>query len=147
MSELDIVVVGELNVDMILQDIASFPEMGKEKIAKNMVLTMGSASAIFASNVARLGARVGFAGKLGRDHFAEIVLHTLRERGVDCGGIDQDESTQTGVTVVMTFPHNYAMITYMGAMEEFTLDDVRFDYIRKGRHMHLSSFYLQPGLR
>lgn len=147
MSEFDIVVVGELNVDMILQDISSFPEMGKEKIAKNMILTMGSASAIFASNVARLGAKVGFAGKLGRDYFAEIVLSTLKERGVDCGGIDQDENTQTGITVSLTFPHNYAMVTYMGAMEEFTLEDVRFDYIQKGRHMHLSSFYLQPGLR
>ena len=48
MSQLDMVVVGELNVDMILQDLNSFPEMGKEKIARKMILTMGSASAILA---------------------------------------------------------------------------------------------------
>jgi len=43
MKALDVVVIGELNVDMILQDLSSFPEMGKEKNAGNMVLTMGSA--------------------------------------------------------------------------------------------------------
>lgn len=147
MSQLDIVVVGELNVDLILQDISSFPEIGKEKLAKNMVLTMGSASAILASNVARLGTKVGFVGKLGRDQFAEIVMSTLRENNVDCSGITLDDGVQTGVTVALTFPDNYAMITYMGAMEEFALEEVNFDYLQKARHMHLSSFYLQPGLR
>ena len=29
----DVIVVGELNVDLILNSIDSFPEMGKEKIA------------------------------------------------------------------------------------------------------------------
>lgn len=147
MEEFDIVVVGELNVDLILQDLASFPEMGKEKIARGMILTMGSASAILASNLARLGVRVGFAGKLGEDQFAEVVLATLRERGVDTGGIVHDTHSQTGITVALSFPEDYAMVTYMGSMEEYTLEDVPFDYVRRGRHMHLSSYYLQPGLR
>lgn len=144
---MDIVVVGELNVDLILQDISSFPEIGKEKLAKNMVLTIGSASAILASNVARLGIKVGFVGKLGRDHFAEIVMSTLRENNVDCHGIILDDSVQTGVTVALTFPDNYAMVTYMGAMETFSVEDVNFDYLRKGRHLHFSSYYLQPAMR
>lgn len=147
MAEFDVVVVGELNVDLILHDVSSFPEMGTEKIAKNMVLAMGSASAILASNMANLGAKVGFVGKLGRDHFGEIILNTLKDHGVDCGGIQRDEAARTGVTVSMTFPSNYAMVTYMGAMEKFALQDIDFGYLRKGQHMHLSSFYLLPGLR
>jgi len=47
----------------------------------------------------------------------------------------------------MSFPQDYAMLTYMGAMESFTVNDVNFDYIKKGRHLHLSNFYLQPGMR
>ncbi|UCD37177.1 MAG: carbohydrate kinase family protein [Fidelibacterota bacterium] len=147
MSEFDVVVVGELNVDLILQDVSSLPEMGKEKLAEGMELTMGSASAILASNLARLGVRVGFAGKLGRDRFAEVVLATLEERGVDTGGITQDADARTGITVSMTFPDNYAMVTYMGVMEEYSLEEVPLDYVLQGRHLHLSSFYLQPGLR
>ncbi len=147
MKDLDVVVVGELNVDMILQDLSSFPEMGKEKIAREMVLTMGSASAILACNIARLGVKTGFIGNLGRDSYADIVLGTLKERQVDIGGIRQTGDVQTGITVAMSFPGDYAMVTYMGAMEEFTFDEVDFGYLGRAKHMHLSSYYLQPGLR
>ncbi|MFC1481161.1 carbohydrate kinase family protein [Candidatus Neomarinimicrobiota bacterium] len=147
MSQLDVVVVGELNVDLILQDLNSFPEMGKEKIARNMILTMGSASAILACNIARLGVKVGFIGQLGKDSYANIVLGALQERGVDTGGVIQSDDALTGVTVAMSFPEDYAMVTYMGAMETFGISGVDFDYLTKARHMHLSSYYLQPAMR
>ena len=35
-KKFDVIVVGELNVDLILNRIESFPEMGKEKIADEM---------------------------------------------------------------------------------------------------------------
>jgi sugar/nucleoside kinase (ribokinase family) len=147
MAKLDIVVVGELNADLILQDIPSFPEIGKERLAKNMTLTMGSASAILATNIARLGLKVGFIGKLGKDALGRIVTDTLRERKVDCSGIAEDGAVQTGITVVLSFPKDYAMLTFMGAMDSFSLADVNFDYLKKARHMHFSSFYLQPKMR
>lgn len=143
----DVIVVGELNVDLIFQDIESFPEMGKEKIAKNMMLTMGSASAIFATNIAKLGNKTSFIGKLGKDSYGELVLNTLKERGVDTSGILIDKNDKTGITVSMTFLNNYSMLTYMGAMENFTINDVDFNFLNNGKHMHFASFYLQPGMR
>jgi len=147
MTTFDVIVVGELNADLILQDMPSFPEMGKEKLAKNMTLTMGSASAILATNITRLGLKTGFVGKLGEDHFGEVVLETLKARNVDISGIQFDPGVKTGVTVVLSFPDDYAMVTHMGAMEFFSLDDVDFDYIKQAKHLHLSSFYLQPAMR
>ena len=64
MKEFDVIVVGELNVDLILNNIDSFPEMGKEKLAQNMDMILGSSSAIFASNLSALGAKVAFIGKI-----------------------------------------------------------------------------------
>jgi len=147
LSELDVVVVGELNVDMIMQGMTSFPEMGKEKTAPDMLLTLGSASALLASNIARLGLKVGFVGKLGKDHFGAIVLAALKDRQVDCSGIVVDEQEKTGITVAMTFPDDYAMVTYLGAMERVTLADVDFKYVARGRHLHHSSIFLMPSLR
>ncbi len=66
MISFDIIVVGELNVDIILNQINSFPQVGKEILAKQMAVTLGSYSAIFASNASSLGAKVAFIGKLGR---------------------------------------------------------------------------------
>ncbi|NQV14426.1 carbohydrate kinase family protein [bacterium] len=147
MSDFDIVVVGELNADLILHDPQGFPEMGKEKLARGMLLTMGSASAIFATNIAHLGLKVGFIGKLGNDYLGKIVTDTLAARGVDCTGVQVKDDEQTGITVALSYPDDYAMMTYMGAMETFNLADVDFDYVKRGKHLHFSSYYLQPGMR
>ncbi len=60
---LDVLVVGELNVDLILNEIQGFPEVGKEIVARAMKITLGSSSAIFASNLSSLGMLSGFSGE------------------------------------------------------------------------------------
>ena len=147
MKTFDVIVVGELNADLILGNIDSFPQIGKEIIARQMKLTMGSASAIFATNIARLGMKVGFVGMLGRDSLGDLVMDTLLNRGVDTTGIFVSDKVKTGITVVLSYPDDYAMVTYMGAMERFGIDDIDFEYLFQGKHMHLASYYLQPKLK
>ena len=60
----DVVVAGELNVDVLLNHIRKFPARGKEVIADQMTITLGSSSASFASNLSVLGAKVAFAGTM-----------------------------------------------------------------------------------
>ncbi len=147
MKKFDIVVLGELNADLIFQNIARFPEMGKEILADEMTLTMGSASAILASNLARLGSQVGFAGKLGNDILGDLVLDSLEQRGVDSTGIIRSSDVKTGLTAVLSYPDDYAMITHMGAMVDLTFGEIDPDYLKSAKHLHVSSIYLQPGLR
>ena len=64
-NKIDVIVIGELNVDIILNGIDQFPAVGKEIIANIMEVTLGSSSAIFASNLSALGPKVGFIGKVG----------------------------------------------------------------------------------
>ncbi len=59
MKTYDVIAIGELNVDLILNNIDGEPEIGKEKFAQDMVLTLGSSTAIFSANVSSLGCRVG----------------------------------------------------------------------------------------
>lgn len=146
MENLDVIVVGELNVDLILTGIPSLPEMGKEKIVKDMYFTMGSASAIFASNIAKLGMNVGFIGKIGKDDFGQFMLKSLKEKNVDTSSIIKDNTLKTGITVSLSFPHDYAMVTYPGAMDYLTIDDINFDHINRAKHMFLSNYFLQPGM-
>ncbi len=147
MKKLDVVVVGELNVDLILDQIQGFPELGKEKIARVMTLTLGSSSAIFASNLSSLGARVGFIGKLGKDVFGDLVLSSLRRQNVDVEQIIVQAGTGTGATVAMNYDHQRAMLTYKGAMDELRLADMKWDYVQTARHLHLSSYFLQSGMK
>lgn len=147
MKELDIIVVGELNVDIILNGIDRFPEMSKEILAGSLDLTLGSSSAIFASNLSSLGSRVAFIGKIGKDGFANTVLDSLQTKKVDISHILKSDSLNTGATIVLNFDQDRAMVTYPGAMEDLKLDDIDWEFLATARHLHFSSVFLQPGIR
>jgi len=80
MKRFDVLVVGELNVDLILGPLDRLPVLEKEILAKEMVLTLGSSSAIFASNLSALGN--GAASRAGSVVWfvwlAFVALHLLR---------------------------------------------------------------------
>ncbi|HEX3008122.1 MAG TPA: carbohydrate kinase family protein [Bacteroidales bacterium] len=142
----DVIVIGELNVDIIMNHINGYPEIGKEKISDNMSVTLGSSSAIFASNLSSLGAKVAFVGKTGTDSFSEVVMQSLQERGVDTSHIIRTPDFNTGATIVLNYGQDRAMITYPGAMNELKPADIDYDLIKTGRHLHFSSYFLQPGI-
>jgi sugar/nucleoside kinase (ribokinase family) len=146
-KKFDVVVVGELNVDIILNGLEKFPEVGKEIIARNMTLTLGSSSAIFASNLSSLGARVSFIGKLGYDSFATEVMVRLKNKNVDTTNITKSLKSYTGATIVFNYNEDRAMITYPGAMEKFNIQDITNDMLGEASHLHVSSVFLQKGLK
>ncbi len=146
-KKFDVLVVGELNVDLILNRIDEFPEIGKEKIADQMTLTLGSSSAIFASNLSALGAKVAFLGKIGQDSFAELVIESLQAKGVYTGFIIRDNKLATGATIVLNYGDDRAMVTHPGAMNHLTIKDITPEIVQQARHLHFSSYFLQPGLK
>ena len=146
-KKFDVLVVGELNVDLILNQLESFPELGKEIIAQKMLLTLGSSSAIFASNLSVLGSRVAFCGCVGRDSFGDKILHDLRAKGVDVSNIIRSDTADTGITVALNVNEDRAMVTYPGAMNELKADDVTDAMLASAVHLHVSSIFLQPGLK
>ena len=142
----DVVVIGELNVDIILNRIEQMPEIGKEILAQSMNLTLGSSAAIFASNLSILGSAVAFIGKIGKDGFASVVLNSLNSKGVDTSQIMQSIALNTGATIVLNYDQDRAMVTYPGAMEDLKLEDIDFSFLSTARHLHFSSVFLQPGI-
>jgi sugar/nucleoside kinase (ribokinase family) len=146
-KEFDVIVVGELNVDLILNELDRFPEVGKEILARQMTLTLGSSAAIFASNISSLGARVAFIGKIGKDKFGEVVLESLQNSDVDVSMVIQDEETGTGATIILNVEEDRANTTYPGAMDLLTIDDISPGDLGRARHLHFSSFFMQPGMR
>lgn len=142
-----LIVVGELNIDLILDNVNQLPEIGKERIAQAMTLTLGSSSAILASNASMLGLDVGFIGRIGVDPFGNFAVNSLDESGVDTRHIINTDGAATGVTAIYTYHNDRGMLTYPGAMEELVIQDIPWDYISQAKHLHLSSYYLQTGLR
>ena len=95
---LDCLVAGDANADLLIDGIARL-EFEKEKLAADMKLVLGGSSSIFAFNLARLGAKVGFVGVVGDDFFGKFVEERLRWAGVDVHALRRLRKTGTGLTI------------------------------------------------
>lgn len=146
MKRFDVLVIGELNADLILNDIQNFPIVGKEVIANKLNITLGSSSAIFASNLSVLGARVAFAGSIGADFFGDFILDCLHKKNVDTSFV-RNLPTNTGITVALNYGEERAMVTYPGAMDQFSINDLPDNVFESASHLHVSSYFLQRALK
>ncbi len=144
MKKYNVLVIGDLNVDLILNNIIDFPRIGSEIIANNMQLVLGSSSAIFASNISVLGEEVAFLGKIGDDMFGKVVGDSLVSKKVSTEFIIKNKSLNTGATVVLNYGEDRAMVTYPGAMELLNGNDISDDVLNSANHLHISSIFLQP---
>lgn len=148
MPRFDVTIAGELNLDLILYGVPGELAPERELLADDLKLTLGSSSAIVAHNLALLGARVGFVSCIGNDPLGQIALDRLKEAGVDVSQVrTRGDAKTTGLTVILQHGKWRNIITYPGTIFDLTYDDLDFSYLGDSRHFHLSSFYLQRGLR
>ncbi len=148
MRTYDVVVLGDLNVDLVLRGAAVVPEFGQgEHLVDDASLTLGGSGAIFACGASRLGLRVALSSKVGDDEFGRFLVRALVERGVDATAVVTAPDQKTGLTVHLVRNGDRAMLTYPGAMAAFTPADVSRELLGQADHVHASSVFLQPGLR
>ncbi|MDE0262929.1 MAG: carbohydrate kinase family protein [Bryobacterales bacterium] len=141
-----ILVAGELNPDLVLASLTAAPEPGREVVARDFALRLGSSSAICASGLAKLGNYVALVGTAGDDVFGRFCLEQLTDAGVDVSSVRADPSLQTGLTVSIS-DQDRALVTYPGSMEALRADDVADSLLVQFRHLHVSSYFLQRGLK
>jgi sugar/nucleoside kinase (ribokinase family) len=140
-----IVVAGETNVDVVLW--GPMAEPGREALADDCVLTLGSASAICAMGLARLGNPVSFVSRVGADLWGDYCLGVLQSAGIDTAHVVRDPALKTGITVSISSRGDRALVTYLGSMDAVTEADVPDSVLSGAAHLHVSSFFLQSRLR
>lgn len=142
-----ILVLGELNVDLVLSNYHDFPTLGREVLVDDATLTLGSASAICAAGLAKLGDRVTYLSKAGQDAWGDLCVDSLKSFGVDTSRVIRDSSVKTGITVSITSSTDRALVTYLGCISALTASDIKDDAFNGFDHLHVSSYFLQQGLR
>jgi sugar/nucleoside kinase (ribokinase family) len=143
----DLVVVGELNVDLILTGNV-VPAFGQvEQLVDDAALVLGSSSAIFACGAARLGLRVAFIGKVGQDEFGRFMVEQLKDRGVDTQGVVVDSRIKTGLGVILSTGNDRAILTYLGSIAALHYEEIDQALLAQSRHLHLGSYFLLDALR
>lgn len=142
-----VLVIGELNIDMIFNHIKGFPEIGEEKISQDLTTTLGSSSAIFAANLSSLGTEVSYLGMIGKDDFGAFIIESLCGAEVETKNIITSEVYKTGVTMVLNYEMDRAMVTYPGAMADLGIEHINANLISQFDHVHISSIFLQPKIK
>ncbi|MEO8609332.1 MAG: sugar kinase [Chloroflexota bacterium] len=145
--DLDVLVVGDLNADLILSGDVT-PTFGQvEKLLDDVNLTIGSSAAIFACGAARLGLRTAFVGKVGDDTFGHFMVDALNARGIDTSGVVIDSTIKTGLSVILSQRTDRAILTYLGSIAALNFAEIDLNMLQRARHLHLGSFFLLDALR
>ena len=142
----DVLVVGDLNPDLLLSGdvVPRFDQ--SEQLLTSAELILGGSAGIVAHAFARLGVPVALAAVVGDDAFGALAREWLAAAGVDVGPVRVHPQLPTGLTVVLGLPDTRTMLTLPGAMGALTAADVGDDVLAGVRHVHATSFYLQPAL-
>ncbi|MDR3138312.1 MAG: sugar kinase [Treponema sp.] len=143
----DVLAMGELNADLIITGLKEAPALNREIIAGSFRKTLGSSTALCAANIAKLGLKVGFCGKVGSDEDGRFVLRELQARGVDTNFCKIDPSAETGITLGLNWGGDRALVTVPGAISTFSAADFDPAVLKTAGHIHVGSFFLQTALR
>ena len=147
LRDLDLLVVGELNADVVVTDPDPVPAFGQaERLVDDVRLTLGSSSAITACGAARLGLRVAFVGVVGDDALGRFVLDALEARGVDASACRVAAGRPTGASVILGNGTDRAILTAIGTIADTRASDVPDGLLARAKHVHVGSLFLQPGL-
>jgi sugar/nucleoside kinase (ribokinase family) len=142
-----VIVIGELNVDLIAIGLVSPPTLGQEVLASDFQITLGSASAIFACGLSRLGYPVTFISQIGDDEFGEFCLGMLRRAGLQTDRVIKSPQLKTGVTLSLSTRRDRALVTYPGAIAELEHEQIPAAVLDGHSHLHMTSYFLQQKLQ
>lgn len=102
-SEFDVLCVGLVCVDLTL-GVAALPLPDDKLRARQRLLAPGGPAAVAAAQVARLGGRVAFSGRVGEertDPLAGVALAAFAAEGIDVSSCVRDASFRTPLAAVL----------------------------------------------
>ena len=124
-----ILVVGSFVEDLIVKTKKA-PKSGESVIGDAFSRADGGKGANQAVQIARLGGDVKMVGKVGSDVFAESLITTCRDSGIDVSEVIHSKGN-SGISIVILEGNDEEgyqnrIIMTPGANYELTVDDVRF---------------------
>jgi len=143
----DVATVSDMCVDLVVSGNVR-PEFNQvEQIVGDYSLELGGSANIFATQLAKLGARAGVLGYVGADMFGEFALQELDQIGVDTTRVKKLSSLKTGIGIHLTEKHDRAILTYPGSIDATQTEDLDETLLHFCRHWHLASYFLLRNLR
>jgi ribokinase len=106
--------------------VKCLPSTGETLLGTGYRVDYGGKGSNQAVGSARLGAKVHFVARIGKDTFGEMALTLYREEGIDVAYVKQTAGTPTGVGFIMVeaVSGNNCIVIDPGANELLSADDI-----------------------
>ncbi|HIW74072.1 MAG TPA: carbohydrate kinase family protein [Firmicutes bacterium] len=131
----DVLCVAECCCDIIFGGLDRVPAPGEEEYCREFCVKAGG-GANTAMGLARLGADVKLATRLGQDAMGGMAAEFIRKTGVDMSAVRMDASAVTPVSAVLSTREDRCFASYGGDGGDFLDPAGLEDYIRESRHVH-----------
>ncbi len=147
-ADLDVLVIGDLNPDLILSGDGITPRFGQaETLVDDGAFTLGGSGAITACGLAKLGLRTGMLALVGDDDLGRVSIAQLQQYGVDTAHVVVDSACSTGISVHLVEDDDRAILTYAGSLAALSSSHISPSVFAGVRHVHVAGVFLLTGLR
>lgn len=119
-----ILVVGSINMDLVLQ-MDRAPAAGENVLGRSYSFVCGGKGANQAVAAARLGAKVDFVARVGRDVHGDRLRRGLEEEGIATKFVTRDGRSPSGLAVILVDGRGQnRIVVYSGANMTFAVGHV-----------------------
>ncbi|WP_256758140.1 carbohydrate kinase family protein [Cohnella sp. WQ 127256] len=139
MINYDVIVIGDANIDLVVEGCNEFPAPGQEVFVQNMTIHVGGGAALFSLALAKLSLKVAFNGVLGDDGFGQLIRAQFTQYGIDTSYIRKGKSN-TGISIAINPENDRSFITFAGSNAELSLQQLDMDSVKLARHVHLTGY-------
>jgi ribokinase len=119
-----ILILGSSNMDLVLR-IPRFHRPGETIMSQDLVIVFGGKGANQAIAAKRLGGKVSFITKLGKDHYGQSYRRYLMKEGLDQKGLLEHKKLPTGMALIEVNPKGEnRIIVFPGANGSISAGDI-----------------------
>ena len=138
MKEIDVLIAGTPNIDLIVPPYGALPDPGEEIRVDNMYVQCGGGAVITAIGLSKLEMKTMIYGAVHNDLFGEFILREMQKYGVEIEVRPTEKNT--GISIALDVDKDRRFITYDGCVNEVSPKDIPKELLKKARHTHLTNY-------
>ncbi|MHA1790724.1 MAG: carbohydrate kinase family protein [Candidatus Helarchaeota archaeon] len=137
--KLDIICEGAALIDMVAL-VDRFPNIDDEVFVPKLEFKCGGSAANTAVACSKLNLKTGFIGKIGKDPFGSLLIDDFNRNSINIENLVISEVLPTGnCYAAVDKKGNRILYAFSGAANELNPNELKEDYIKNSRLIHLAS--------
>ena len=142
MKSFDVLCITLINLNLLAKPVDRSLFDRDATQAEEYSVVVGGDGTNQAVTLSQLGWRTGVCGSIGDDHFGQLALQMLSERGVDTSAVTCKPGQQTAVCFVMIGPDGERnFLVKRGACDAFHLGDIPPGLFLRTRVLNIGSLF------